>query len=198
MLGRTLSHYRIEAPLGSGGMGVVYRARDLHLERDVALKVLPADLLTDEDARRRFRREALALSRLRHAHINVVHDFDVVDDTQFLVTELVPGTTLAERLQDGPLPENEVVRLGTQIAQGLEAAHEAGVLHRDVKPGNIMVTPRGEAKVMDFGLARRFGAASETTATATVTKATLAGTPAYMAPEILLGEEPSPQSDLYS
>src|SRR5262245_3747441 len=104
MIGRQLSHYHIEEKLGAGGMGVVYRARDLHLERDVALKVLPPDLLADEEARSRFRREALALSRLQHAHINVVHDFDVEGGTQFLVMELVPGITLAERLHSGALP----------------------------------------------------------------------------------------------
>ena len=127
MIGRTLSHYRIVEPLGAGGMGVVYRAHDLHLERDVAVKILPAGLLADDEARQRFRREALALSRLKHAHINIAFDFDSQDGVDFLVMELVLGETLQQRLKAGALPESEVRRLGLEIASALEAAHEAGV-----------------------------------------------------------------------
>jgi len=197
MIGKTLSHYRIDAELGSGGMGVVYRARDLHLDRDVALKVLPSDALADPAARKRFRREAQVLSQLQHPHINVVHDFDVQDGVEFLVMELVPGETLDRRLAAGALPEGEVVHLGLQIAAALGAAHEASVLHRDLKPGNVMVTPQGEAKVLDFGLAKRLPGGAALTTTLTQPQE-LTGTLAYMAPEQLLGEELDARTDLYA
>ena len=199
MIGRRLSHYRILAPLGEGGMGVVYRAHDEHLDRDVAVKLLAPGTLADDAARRRFRREALALSHLQHPHILAVHDFDTEDGTDFLVMELVPGTTLAERLAAGPLPEAEVLRLGAQIADALEAAHEQGVIHRDLKPGNVMVTPRGEVKVLDFGLAKRFGPAAVPALSRTLTdEQTLVGTMPYMAPEQLLGREVDARTDLYA
>ncbi len=134
MIGRTLAHYRIEAPLGAGGMGVVYCARDLHLERDVALKVLPEGTLADDATRKRFRREALALSRLNHPHIATVFDFDTQEGVDFLVMELVEGEALDERLKRGPLPEAEATELGAQIAEALEAAHGHQIVHRDLKP----------------------------------------------------------------
>jgi serine/threonine protein kinase/tetratricopeptide (TPR) repeat protein len=201
MIGRTLSHYRIIEPLGAGGMGVVYRAHDLHLDRDVALKVLPEGLLEDDEARQRFRREALSLSRLKHAHINIAFDFDSEDGIDFLVMELVLGETLQQRLKAGALPESEVRRLGLQIAGALEAAHDAGVLHRDLKPGNIMLSERGDVKILDFGLAKRLttGAqAGDTTMTALTTPETVLGTLAYMAPEQTLGKPLDVRSDLYS
>ena len=199
MIGRTLSHYRIVAPLGQGGMGVVWRARDLHLERDVALKVLPQGALADEAARKRFRREALALSRLNHPHIATVFDFDSQDGTDFLVMELVEGESLGARIARGALPEAEVRTLGAQIADALEAAHEQGIIHRDLKPGNIMRTGKGEVKVLDFGLAQlvRPGSGLDLTRSLTETGVTL-GTLPYMAPEQVLGQAIDTRADLYA
>src|SRR3989441_988788 len=133
----TLGRYQIAEQIGAGGMGVVYRARDKRLDRDVALKVLPAGSLTDQASRSRFRKEALALSRLAHPNIAVVHDFDTQEDTDFLVMELVPGVTLDEKLAAGPLDETESLRLITQLLEGLAAAHEQGVIHCDIKPSNL-------------------------------------------------------------
>src|SRR6266480_2420770 len=157
MIGRTLGRYRILEQIGGGGMGVVYRALDARLERDVAVKVLPSGALVDEAARRRFRQEALALAKLSHPNICVIYDFDTQDGVNFLAMELVVGQSLAQKLDAGPLPEKEVVSLGTQITAALEEAHERGIVHRDLKPGNILVTPKGQAKVMDFGLAQLCG-----------------------------------------
>jgi len=167
MIGEALSHYRILAPLGAGGMGVVYRARDERLERDVALKLLPQGAVGDESARRRLRQEALALSRLNHPAIATIYAFDSDRDTDFLVMELLAGETLAERLARGPMSEHEAVALGLQIAEALGAAHEQGVIHRDLKPSNVMVHPRGRAKVLDFGLARVLGGAPSGASSAT-------------------------------
>src|SRR5437867_4002110 len=129
MVGQTLGHYRILGKIGAGGMGEVYRARDLHLERDVAVKVLPAGILADEVARKRFRKEALALSQLNHPNIATVHDFDTEDGRDFLVLEFIPGEALSDRLRKGPLPQGEVVRLGIQLVDGLAAAHQRGIIH---------------------------------------------------------------------
>ena len=154
MIGRTLSHYRIVEPLGAGGMGEVYRARDEKLGRDVAVKVLPADSLGDEAARRRFRKEAEALVRLSHPHIATLFDVDSADGTDFIVMEVVPGPRSRSDSQDGPLREKEVVRLGTQLVRGLMAAHEKGIIHRDLKPSNLSLTEDGLLKILDFGLVR--------------------------------------------
>ena len=199
MEGRTLAHYRILEKIGGGGMGVVYRAHDERLERDVALKVLPPGLLSDEAARRRFRREALALSRLNHPGIATVFDFDTQEGVDFLVMEFVPGQTLAEKLAGGPLPEKEVASLGAQIASALEGAHERGVVHRDLKPGNIMVTLKGQAKVLDFGLAMLLRPAGEGSQIETLSREHAAvGTLPYMAPEQLRGERMDARSDIYA
>jgi eukaryotic-like serine/threonine-protein kinase len=199
MIGKTLGHYRILEKLGEGGMGVVYRAHDERLERDVALKVLPADLLNDEGAQKRFRKEALALSKLNHANIAAVYDFDVVDGISFLVMELVEGRTLAKRIAEGAMLEKEVAALGTQIAEALEEAHEHGIVHRDLKPGNVVVTAKGRAKVLDFGLAKLLHRAEpgDPTRSLTETRA-VAGTLPYMAPEQLRGEALDARSDLYA
>jgi len=205
MIGRRLGRYEIIEMLGAGGMGVVYRARDMHLERDVALKVLPEGTLGDEPTRRRFRREALILARLSHANIGTIFDFDTQDGVDFLVMEYVEGQTLAERIAAGPLAESEVAVLGPQVAEALQAAHDLGVVHRDLKPGNVMVTPSGQVKVLDFGLARLRNPTSENAPTAALGGAAtlsgpgiLAGTLPYMAPEQLLGRPVDHRSDLFA
>jgi len=199
MIGKTLGHYRIVEKIGEGGMGVVYRAHDERLNRDVALKVLPADTLADESARKRFRKEALALSQLNHPSIETVHDFDTQDGVDFLVMEHIPGITLSDKLAAGPLPEKEIARLGAQLAEGLAAAHAEGVVHRDLKPGNLRVTPDGRLKILDFGLAKllRPVSASATTESLTETQA-VPGTLPYMAPEQLQGETVDERTDLYA
>jgi serine/threonine protein kinase len=143
MIGKRVAHYKIEEQIGAGGMGVVYRAHDEELERSVALKVLPSGLLAEESARRRFRKEALALAKLNHPNIATVHEFGNEQDLDFLVTEYIAGETLDQKLANGALAEKEVVRLGSQLAQGLEAAHAEGIVHRDLKPGNLRITPDG-------------------------------------------------------
>lgn len=199
MIGQTLGRYRLLEEIGSGGMGVVYRARDLRLERDVALKVLPAGMLADDAARKRFRREALALSQLNHPNIATVHDFDTQDGVDFLVLEHIEGETLDARLARGALPERDVARLGSQLAAGLEAAHQRGVVHRDLKPGNLRVTRDGRLKILDFGLARLLQPVVDRTTLASLTDTQqVVGTLPYMAPEQLAGEKADARSDLYA
>jgi serine/threonine protein kinase len=196
--GAKLGPYEIVAPLGAGGMGEVYRARDSRLDRDIALKVLPAGMFADEAARRRFRKEALALAKLSHAHIAVIHDVGEEDGVDYLVMECVPGQSLAEKLKIGSLPEKEVVSFGGQIAEALEEAHEHGIVHRDLKPGNIMVTPKGQVKVLDFGLAKLLRPAADAMATQSFTETQgIAGTLPYMAPEQLTGEPIDARTDIY-
>jgi len=199
LVGLPLGHYRVVERIGAGGMGQVYRAQDQHLGRDVAIKVLPPGTLSDETARKRFRNEALTLSRLNHPNIATIHDFDTQAGVDFLVMEYVPGTTLSEKLAAGPLPEKEVARLGAQLAEGLTAAHEQAVIHRDLKPGNLRLTTDGRLKILDFGLARLVEPSSDEakTVSATETRA-LAGTVPYMAPEQLRGEKVDARSDLWA
>ncbi len=198
---RQLGHYRLLEEIGAGGMGVVFRAWDAHLERDVAVKLLPAGTLADEDARRRFRNEARALSRLNHPNIATVHDFDSEEGVDFLVMELVAGRTLSEAAGDRPAPEARVVEWGIQLAEGLAAAHASGVVHRDLKPANLKLTPEGRLKILDFGVAKLLRAPAEDggteTATATQT-AGLAGTVPYMAPEQLRGDALDGRTDIYA
>ena len=198
-VGQTLGHYRIVEKIGAGGMGEVYRARDEHLARDVAIKVLPPGTLVDESARKRFRKEATALSKISHPNVATIFDFDTQDETAYLAMEYIPGVSLADKLAGGRLPESEVVRLGTQSAEGLAAAHEQGVLHRDLKPGNMRITVDGRVKILDFGLAklRRAGADAELTESLTETHA-ITGTLPYMPPEQLRGEPVDERSDIYS
>src|SRR5262245_46730555 len=192
MIGRTLGHYLVLQHLDAGGMGEVYRAHDNHLQREVALKVLRPEAVGDDEARRRLKREALALSRLNHPHVASVYDFDTQDGVDFIVMELLEGETLAARLARCPLSEAEAVRLGLQALAALAAAHRSGVIHRDLKPGNLFLIERGDLKVLDFGLAKpvRRGAGESTATVTTLTEPQqVVGTLAYMAPEQLRGEE---------
>jgi eukaryotic-like serine/threonine-protein kinase len=157
--GTKLGPYEIIAPLGAGGMGEVYRARDTRLGRDVAIKILPQHLTEMPDAKLRFEREARAVSSLNHAHICMLHDIGYQDGVDFLVVEYLEGEMLAKRLEKGPLPAAELLRIAIEIADALERAHRQGVVHRDLKPGNIMLTKSG-AKLMDFGLAKSDGVAA--------------------------------------
>ncbi len=196
---RKLGHYRIVEKIGSGGMGEVYRARDERLNRDVALKLLSPAALQDESARRRFRNEALALSQLNHPNVATIFDFDSEAGTEFIITELVNGVTLAERIMAQPLTESEVLGLATQLADGLAAAHERGVLHRDIKPANLRITADGRLKILDFGLAMPLPPLPEaTTASSDMPPQAFAGTLPYMSPEQLRGEGVDARSDIYS
>ncbi len=192
-IGETVSHYRIVAHLGGGGMGVVYRAEDLRLKRPVALKFLPADLTRDPEANERFILEAQAASALDHANLCTIHEIDRTDDGRlYIAMAFYQGETLKKRLERGRLAPTEAVGIAIQIAQGLERAHEAGIIHRDIKPANLLVTARGEVKIVDFGLAKLAGQA-----TVTATGTTL-GTPAYMSPEQARGGEVDPRTDIWS
>ena len=199
LVGSELGHYRIAEKIGAGGMGEVYRARDEHLARDVAIKVLPPDTLTDASARKHFHKEALILSQLNHPNVATIHDFDTQQGVDFLVMEYIPGTTLSEKVAAGPLPEKEVLRLGVQLAEGLAAAHERGVVHRDLKPGNLRITSDGRLKILDFGLAKlwRPVTASAVTESLSETQA-MAGTLPYMSPEQLLGGEVDARTDIHA
>ena len=199
MIGKTLSHYQVKEQIGAGGMGVVYLAHDQKLERDVALKVLPAGLLADESARKRFRKEALALAKLNHPNISTVHDFATDDGTDFLVIEFIPGVTLLDKLNHSSLPMKEVLRLGIQLAQGLSAAHEQGIVHRDLKPANLRLTPDGRLKILDFGLAQLISQSGDHGLTATLTHSQeVTGTLPYMSPEQLRGEPADVRSDIWA
>lgn len=196
---KSLARYRIMEKIGAGGMGVVYRAHDEHLQRDVAIKVLPPGILGDDSARRRFRREALTLSKLNHPNIETVHDFDQHDGVDLLVMEYIPGITLRARLLKGPLSEKEIASLGLQLAEGLAAAHSQKVVHRDIKPGNLLITPEERLKILDFGLAKMIqpSAPNEFMETVTLSQAIL-GTVPYMSPEQLRGEPLDERTDIYS
>ena len=150
-----LGPYRIVGPLGAGGMGEVYKARDVKLDRDVAIKVLPAHMAADQTARARFEREAKTIAALSHPNILAIHDFGLHDGVAYAATELLQGETLRERLAGGMLPLRKVLQVGADIADGLAAAHEKGIIHRDLKPENIFLTSDGRVKILDFGLARQ-------------------------------------------
>lgn len=199
--GTKLGSYEIVAALGAGGMGEVYRAHDEQLDRDVALKILPAGTLADDAARKQFRNEALALAKLNHPNIETVHGFGTQDGVDFLVLELIRGQSLGEKLKEGPLPERDIIRLGIQFAEGLAAAHEQGIVHRDLKPGNLMVTPEGRLKILDFGLARLTKAAAadpDMTKSNVQELTTVSGTLPYMAPEQLRGERVDVRADIHA
>jgi len=202
--GTRLGPYEILGPAGAGGMGEVYRARDTRLDRLVAIKILPTHIAATEDARARFEREARAVSSLNHPHICTLYDVGRQDDLDYLVMEYIEGETLAVRLSRGPLPLAEVLTLGAQIADALDKAHRQGLVHRDLKPGNVMLTKSG-AKLLDFGLARSLhasdgpGALSGATLSRPITvEGTIVGTFQYMAPEQLEGKEADVRSDLWA
>jgi Tol biopolymer transport system component len=214
--GTKLGPYEIVAPVGAGGMGEVYRAKDTRLDRTVAIKVLPAHLSSDPELKQRMEREAKAISALQHANICTLYDIGMQEGTQFLVMEYLEGQTLADRLGKGALPLDQVLKIGTEIAHALEKAHQQGIIHRDLKPANIMLTKAG-AKLMDFGLAKpemsvgahaigpltpstpTMNLASLTSAASPLTqKGSIVGTFQYMAPEVLQGREADPRSDLFS
>ena len=193
-----LDRYRILAQLGSGGMGVVYRARDEKLERDVAIKMLQPGLLTDQEGRERFRREARVLAKLNHSHIAAVYDVIESKGSDCIVMELVAGESLAAKLRAGPLPIAEATSIAAQIAEALEEAHEQGIIHRDLKPGNVMITPKGQAKVLDFGLAKLFAPLSTDPALSLSDTRVVMGTPRYMSPEQALCRKLDARTDLWS
>jgi serine/threonine protein kinase len=202
--GTRLGPYEIAAPIGAGGMGEVYRARDSRLGRDVAIKTLPAVFALDRDRRQRFESEARAVAALSHPNVLALHDIGSEGDLSYVVMELVEGATLRRRLEDGPLPAARAVPIAIQIAHGLAAAHERGVIHRDLKPENVIITPDGRAKILDFGLAKLeqpVGAGSQSLA-ATRALGTepgmVLGTVGYMAPEQVRGQAVDARADLFA
>ena len=204
MIGQTISHYQIDEKIGEGAMGEVYRARDLKLNRAVALKFIPAAMVNEAQRLNRFEREAQLLAALNHPNIAAIHGVEEYQGKPFLVMELVEGETLADHLLAGELPIADALRLALQIAAALKAAHKQGIIHRDLKPANIKITPDGIIKVLDFGLAKQFQDTSQEidTEAATLHALTMAGgvigTPAYMAPEQAMGQAADRRADFFS
>ncbi len=199
IVGQVLGHYRVLEQIGAGGMGLVFRASDQQLERDVAIKVLPPGMLADEAARKRFRREALTLAKLNHPNIGTVYEFGSQQGLDFLVMEYVGGISVDARLGSGPLSQKEVLRLGFQLADGLASAHEHGVIHRDLKPANMRLTQDNRLKILDFGLAQFVRQETDLGVTASISETRhVDGTLPYMSPEQLRGEVTDPRSDIWS
>jgi tetratricopeptide (TPR) repeat protein/predicted Ser/Thr protein kinase len=208
MIGETISHYRILERLGAGGMGVVYKAQDTRLDRPVALKFLPGDLEQGPQALERFRREAHAASALNHPNICTIHDVGEQDGQPFIAMEYIDGETLSRHVHGQPLPLTEILDLGIQIADALDTAHAQGIVHRDIKPANIFVTKRGQAKVLDFGLAKLMakpavdaghgGSAGGTAEEPVSIVGIITGTPSYMSPEQVRGDDLDARTDLFS
>ena len=204
--GTKLGSYEILSPLGKGGMGEVWRAKDQKLGREVAIKTLPEEFAQDEERLARFEREAKLLASLNHPNIAAIYGLEEHNGTRFLVLELVEGDTLAERLKSGVIPVEESLKLALQIAEALEAAHEKGVIHRDLKPANIKVTPDGKIKVLDFGLAKALAgdgsgvnlSQSPTLSMAATQQGVILGTAAYMSPEQARGQEVDKRADVWA
>jgi serine/threonine protein kinase len=204
MLGRTISHYQILEKLGEGGMGVVYKARDTHLDRFVAIKVLPPERVADAARKARFVQEAKAASALNHPNIVTIHDIDSVDGIDFISMEYVDGKTLDEVIPRHGMRLNEALKCAVQMADAVAAAHAVGIIHRDLKPGNVMVTGKGQVKVLDFGLAKLTESAeigedaSTRTMKPTTEEGKIVGTVAYMSPEQAEGKKVDARSDIFS
>src|SRR5262244_2639072 len=202
--GSRLGPYEVVSPIGAGGMGEVFKARDTRLDRTVAVKVLPQHLSSSPEARQRFEREARTISQLSHPHICALYDVGNQDGVEYLVMEFLEGETLAERLLKGPLPTEQTLKYGIEIADGLDKAHRQGIVHRDLKPGNIMLTKSG-VKLLDFGLAKAIQpAAPQGSLTSLPTRqgltqeGTILGTFQYMAPEQLEGREADGRTDIFA
>src|SRR5215468_66278 len=203
--GTKLGPYEIQGPLGAGGMGEVYKARDTRLERTVAVKVLPKHLSASPEVRQRFEREAKTVSQLSHPHICALYDVGREGETEYLVMEYLEGETLAERLVKGPLPLEQTLRCGIEITDALDKAHRRGIVHRDLKPGNVMLTRSG-VKILDFGLAKAIQPESSAAAVtslptdgpALTAEGTIVGTLQYMAPEQLEGRESDARTDIFA
>ncbi len=192
MNGKTISHYKILGKIGEGGMGVVYKAEDTKLKRTVALKFLPMELLQDEEAKERFQQEAQAAAALDHPNICTVHEINEAEGQTFIAMAYVSGKSLKEKIVDGPLEIEDALDISIQVAEGLQAAHEKGIIHRDIKPANVMLTDRGQVKIMDFGLAKLTWGVDLTKT------ATIMGTVAYMSPEQAKGEQVDHRTDIWS
>ncbi|MEJ2086750.1 MAG: serine/threonine-protein kinase, partial [Acidobacteriota bacterium] len=204
LIGTTLSQFKITAKLGEGGMGEVYRAEDTKLGREVAIKVLPEEVSSDADRLARFEREARAVAALSHPNILSIFDFGSQDGVTYAVMELLEGQTLRELLLDGPLPPRKALEYARQTANGLSAAHEKGIAHRDLKPDNLMITPKGRVKILDFGLAKWTSPAEsgeEATLAQTLAAETgpgiVMGTVGYMSPEQVRGQPSDHRSDIF-
>ena len=206
MIGQTISHYKVIEKIGQGGMGEVYRAEDTNLSREVAIKVLPEQFTKDPQRLARFEREAKLLASLNHPNIAAIYGLEEADGVRFLSMELVPGETLAEKVAKGPVPVKEALEVCRQIAEGVEAAHEKGVIHRDLKPANVKVTPEGKVKILDFGLAKAFedevsfaDISQSPTLTEEMTRAgVILGTAAYMSPEQARGKPVDKRADIFA
>ena len=191
MVGTSISHYKVLEKIGEGGMGEVYRATDTKLNRDVALKILPEQFASDSQRMGRFQREAEVLASLDHPNIGQIYGIEEAGATKALVLQLIEGPTLAERIAQGPIPVEDALKIALQIAEGLEAAHEKGVIHRDLKPANIKITPEGQVKILDFGLAKALEgetpdsslSQSPTLTNAATQAGVILGTAAYVSPE---------------
>jgi eukaryotic-like serine/threonine-protein kinase len=203
LLGKSISHYQIISLIGKGGMGEVYRARDTRLDRNVALKILPEEMSADGERMRRFSREAKAASALNHPNVAHIYEIGEAEGLNFIAMEYIEGQTLAAKINGQPLEVSEIVEIGSQITDALDEAHDKGITHRDIKPANVMLTPRGQVKVLDFGLAKitQFSAqagASDISTTAKTAPGVVMGTVPYMSPEQALGREADYRSDLFS